>query len=85
MFDGAAAALPESALPQALADARRLVGALADQHRPQELYGRLDQGLARHGAADADEPFVGDNLDDGVNVLFRLEIVDPAALDGAAG
>ena len=84
VLDGAAAPLPEGALPQALADATGFVGALADQHGPQQLHGRLDQGLAGHRAADADQPFVGDDFDDGVDVLFRLQIVDPAALDGAA-
>jgi hypothetical protein len=30
-------------------------------------------------------PIVGDDLDDGVDVVFRLQFVGPAALDGAAG
>ena len=46
VLDGAAAALPEGGLPQLLGDARRLVGALADEERPQQLDAALDERLA---------------------------------------
>ena len=41
--------------------------------------------LLREDAADAGEPFVGDDLDDGVDIVLGLELVGPAAFDGAAG
>src|SRR5262245_21084067 len=85
MLDGAAAALPEGGLPQPLAEAGRFVGAFADQEGGEQLHRRRHQGLARHGAADADEALVGDDLDDGVDVVFGLELIGPAAFDGAAG
>ena len=43
VLDRPAAALPERVLAQLLADARRLVGPLADQERPQELHRRTDE------------------------------------------
>ena len=84
VFDGAAAALPEGRLPQFLADAHRLVGPLADQMRPQQLNRAVDETLARHGAADADQTFVGEDFDDGVEIFFGLDAAGPAAVDGAA-
>ena len=45
----------------------------------------VDERLAGHGAADADQALVGDDLDDGVDVVLGLEFLGPAALDGAAG
>ena len=80
-----AAALPERVLPQLLADAGRLVGPFADEERPEQLHRRLPQGAAREDAADADQAFVGDDLDDGVDVVVRDEFLRPPALDGAAG
>src|SRR5262249_23663012 len=62
-----------------------LVGALADQQRPQELDAGRDKGLTGHGAADAGEPLVGEYLDDGVEVLFGPVALRPAAVRGAAG
>src|SRR5207245_9774881 len=53
VLDGAAPALPKSALPQPLGDARRLVGPLADQHWPEQLDRSRRQRLARVRAAAA--------------------------------
>src|SRR5262249_20380718 len=85
VLDGAAPALPEHALPQLLADAGRLVGALADEVLPQHADAGRDESLARHGAADADQPLVGDDLDDGVEVFLGPVALRPAAVHGAAG
>src|SRR5262249_20140816 len=43
------------------------------------------QGLAGHGAAHADRAAVGEDFDDGVDVLLGGQLLGPAALDGAAG
>ena len=85
VLDRPAAALPEGVLAQLLGDAGRLVGPLADQERPQQLRPPPRRGAAGEGAADADEALVGDDLDDGVEVVLGLEFLGPAALDGAAG
>ncbi len=85
VLDGAAAALPERRLPQPFRDAHRLVGAFADEQRHEQLDRAFDERLAGEDAADAAEPFVGEDLDDGVDVVVGLELVGPAALDGAAG
>ncbi len=84
VLNRAAATLPKRALAQALANSTGLVGALTDQHGAQQFDRRLDQGFARHGAANADQSFVGNDFDDGVDVFFGLEVINPAALDGAA-
>ena len=49
------------------------------------LTAACDERLAGQDAADADQALVGEDLDDGVEVVFGLELVGPAAVDGAAG
>ena len=49
------------------------------------LHRRRRRALAGEDAADADEALVGEDLDDGVDVVLGLEFLGPAALDGAAG
>ena len=84
VLDGPAAALPERVLAEPLRDARRLVGPLAGEQRPQEPRRRGDQRRTRVRSADADEPLVGDHLDDGVDVVLGNEFLGPPALDGPA-
>ena len=81
VFDGPAAPLPERRLTQLLADAHRLVGALADQVRPQQRDGRGDKALARHGTADAGQAFVGDDLNDRIEILFWFHAAGPTAVN----
>src|SRR5262249_53535900 len=85
VFDGTAAPLPEGGLPQFLGDTSPLVSAFADPVPGQQVHTGGDQRLARHRAADADEPLVGDDLEEGVEVLLGLVSLWPAAIDGAAG
>src|SRR5205085_6870937 len=85
VLDGAAAALPERRLPQPFGHAHRLIGPLADQQRTEQLDCPFDERLAGVDAAQADESFIGEDLDNGVDIVLRLELVRPAALDGAAG
>src|SRR5262249_19169097 len=84
VLDGAAAALPEEGLAQLFADAHRLVGAVADEGGPGELDAGGGGRLAGGDAAETGEALVGDDFDEGVQVVVGLEFVGPAALDGAA-
>src|SRR5262249_44122374 len=84
VLDGAAAALPERGLAQLLADSGRLVAALADQVRSQQLDGGGHQRAAGHAAAAAGGAPVRVGLADRVEVLLRLVALRPAAIDGAA-
>src|SRR5262249_36129097 len=85
VLDGAAAALPEGTLPRLLGPRGGLGGPLADEVGAQQLHPGGHQRLAGHGAADADEPLVGEDLDEGVEVFLGLVALGPAAVDGAAG
>src|SRR5438046_2690176 len=58
---------------------------IAEKQRFQQLHGSGGQGLAREGAADPDQALIGEDLDDGVQVVVGLEVIDPAAADRAAG
>ena len=85
VLDRSAAALPEGCLSQPLRDAHRLIGAFADEERREQLDGGCDERLAGEDAADAGESFVGEDLDDGMDIVLGLELVGPAALNGATG
>jgi hypothetical protein len=83
MLNRTAPTLPKEALPQLLADPRWFIGALANQHWAQERNCSLDQRLAGHGAAEANLAFVGQDLDDRIDVVLGLELVRPSSCDGA--
>jgi hypothetical protein len=85
VFDAAAPALPKGVLAELFAEAGRFVGAFAEEQWPQQLASRRDQGLAGHGAADADEALVGDDFDDGVQIVLGDKLLGPAPFDGGAG
>jgi hypothetical protein len=72
-------------LSQLFTHSRRLIGALADEEGFEKLDSRLDQGQAGHGAANANPTIVGDDFDDGVDVVLRLEFFSPATFNGGAG
>jgi hypothetical protein len=85
VLDGSAPALPEHRLAQFLADPGRLVRSFAEQMGTQHRDPRLDQGLARHGTADALQAFIADHLDEGVEILLGLIALRPTAVHGSAG
>src|SRR5690606_22098268 len=84
VLHGAAAALPEAGLAERLGDPLRLDGRLALQQRPEQLDGPGDEPARGEATAVADEPRVGADDDQGVQVLPRLVALRPAAVDRGA-
>src|SRR5262249_33090104 len=81
VLDCAAPALPEGALAELFRDVGRLVGALAQEKRLQQLDRAGDERLAREDAADASQSFVRRHFDNGVDIVLRLQLVGPAPFD----
>ena len=83
MGDGPPAALPECLLVASFGSRRRIQSGGADQERPHHFDGAPDQPFRSEYAAHSGHAFVGNDLDQGVQVVLEIgKLVIPSAIGG---